>query len=224
MPTYTITINNQGPKDRRFCIFTEPPKLDEGLSPVGYVNVFQRSGMTPAKTGQVTFKIQKRPIAIVGTTDGSLESGNSVYTSQMEQVNLGSPTQKATVLYVEYQNETAKITEKGEAEALNDPPGGFVMRTGAFETPKNNFCIGLGADHNGENIPLSVFTPKSNKSYNIFPITKFYVAVGADYLPGQLISVEVSTKVQELNFGTSGTDAFILDYTESGEFKVKTHV
>ncbi|RVD82002.1 uncharacterized protein DFL_009846 [Arthrobotrys flagrans] len=223
MSVYTIVINNRSPKDRSFNIYTEPPNADKSPS-TRYGNIFRRSSMTAAKTGQTTFKIQKRPFAIVSTTEGSLEYGNSVYTSQMEEVNLGSPTQKATVLHVEYKNRSAKITGKREAEKLNDPPGGFVISTGSFEPPTNNFRIGLGADCHGENIPLSVFIPRPNNIYNIFPVKKFYVVVDGDLLPGQTISVEPSsTKVQILDFGTAETDTFVLDYTESGEFKIKTN-
>ncbi|KAK6535426.1 hypothetical protein TWF694_001886 [Orbilia ellipsospora] len=225
--TYNLTINNRCPDKVAFLLFTQQPKVDNNDNNQIYTNVFQVSDNTNNDgRGKAEFRIEKKTYAICLTSKKPLGATTNVTTSDYQEVNIGTYTQQASVVKVLYdQSATAgDLQPATTAASVNTPPGGFVMTT-EVETgdpswtypTSNNFCIGVGAMDSGSVQPLAIFKAKPNKIYNIYPVTKFFVAPAGDYSAGDIIDVKTYSKGFPVEF-KDGNTSITLDYANDYTF------
>ncbi|KAJ6259876.1 hypothetical protein Dda_5520 [Drechslerella dactyloides] len=224
MVQYSLTVRNLSADRTAFILFTEPPKVDPNDNSTIYTNVFQLSD--PANNdghGTAIFKIERKTYAICLTSKKPLGAGTNVTTSDYQEVNIGTYTQNADIVNVTYDqsNQGGDLQPAVKAATANTPAGGFVMTTTtgpSWSYPtNNNFSIGVGAMDSGSVQPLAIFKAKPNKTYNIFPITKFYVAPAGDYQAGDIIDVKTIPTYYTVEF-KDGATSIVVDYASDNAF------
>ncbi|EPS40997.1 hypothetical protein H072_5142 [Dactylellina haptotyla CBS 200.50] len=219
MVSYNININNKSGSPTAFCVFTHPPKVDSTDSPTIYTNVFQKSHIADSDDGQANFTIDRKVYAICLTSSDDLKAGTNVQTSEKKEVIIGDYTTPASIVQATYHDDSGDLDDPVPSTENNSPPGGFVIKTAGFKYPtEDNFCIGIGTRTGGKNIPLAVFPAKPNTTYNIFPVTKFYVTPAGSYEPGDIIDVKAIGQSHLVNFTGSGKTTMNIDFANDGQF------
>ena len=210
--TYNIHISNNSGAFKNYFVFAKPPVVSNVLGEV-YSNAWVTFPDTPS-SGSGFISYTDEMYAYWGTVEKMVAPGVEVSSGQSLPVQLGPG---GTDYYF-----TARPPSYDLTKTANDAPAGQFSITSApdFNTGAP-FVFGLAKTNNiGLVAPVATFAGQPNTTFNIAPVTNFWVSTGS-YTAGTVIDVTAIGPSIEIDFtGRSETTA-IVTQDLSNQFTVK---
>lgn len=214
MATYTIKIVNDTGDEinpRQYFAFSEIPKV------AGFGGVYANAWITFApifpKTQHV-LQYTNDLYAYWGQPPKTVAPGTIVSANQPEKVTLGPNGTCSTF-------QATPIMRFLDPPTNDSPAGAFTIKANSDFTSQDNIAFGLAKVANdGLPSPVASFNAEPETTYNIYPVTKFYVAAG-EFDQGQVIDVQAIGDSAEIDFTGKNAREVIVTQTPNGKYTIQ---
>ena len=210
--TYNIHIINNSGLERNYLIFAKPPVVSGTLGEV-YSNAWVTLPDIPTLCNAY-ISYTDEIFAYWGTVESKVAPGADVYIGQGVPVQLGPD---GTDYFF-----TAQPTGFDFSKTANDAPAGQFSITSASNFGKTSqFVFGL-AKINGSGLvaPVATFAGQPNTTFNIAPVTNFWVSTGS-YTAGTVIDITAIGQSIEVDFTGKSETTAIVTQDSSRQFTVR---
>jgi hypothetical protein len=148
MSQMTITIKNESGVPRRFLLFQDIPKPNNGPSSSIFTNVYQRSPkIQSGDNAMVTFTMKNEYFAMYGTSSNNDDGTVRVYTSASVPCKLGPGGTVAVVSTFDGEGEDPTWDPKAAAGQSTSANGGFSIVTDtSFRYRNSSKFLHIAAD------------------------------------------------------------------------------
>jgi len=196
----SLNVKHLMPDSKKFFVFQEMPKIDEGPASTVFTNVFL---VNPAITGNpdgstsASFTWNTQYYAVIGTISGN--SNNVIKTSNSKPVTLGP---NGSVIYMTGKDKGANWGPEADKQDFGGENGFKLVTDDKFEVDgANSPYIGVGTvdPNSGKVIPLQTFKAVPSLGSRFYPKLTYYVTVG-NYEPGQFVDKKDVGKMMKIDY------------------------
>ncbi len=217
---YKIIVNNESNTSQDMFFFQEPAKYSAGAQI--YSNSLGNSMIAakPAKgNAQIQFTMELQFYAGVQTQPTPIKIGEANLSSIAQvPIDVASTSDKLADMTQMSVDDGLALSPPVNQEGVEG--GAFRVVTPTFNPIATPYNAGLAAIADNEIVLSNFIVAEPNKSIDVQPIVKFYVATGS-YEAGTVVNFDTTSTGAAVCDATDGQEEFFVTYNVDGTWSVQ---